>query len=154
AHRLRDEGAREVPLDEVEPGDLLLVRPGERVPVDGRVTEGRSLIDRSMLTGEPIPVAVGPGDPVVGGTVNQSGAFQMRAERVGADSVLMRIARLVQEAQGSKAAVARLADRIAAVFVPVVITIAVATFVLWFDLGPAPRLAHALLASVAVLIIA
>jgi Cu+-exporting ATPase len=153
AHRANDGETRDVPLDEVRPGDLLLVRPGERVPVDGRVVEGRTSIDRSMLTGESIPIEVGPGDAVVGGTVSQSGAFRMRAEKVGADSVLMQIVRLVQQAQGSKAAVARLADRIAAVFVPVVITIALVTFVLWFDFGPAPRLAHGLLAAVAVLII-
>ncbi|MEK7824611.1 MAG: heavy metal translocating P-type ATPase [Candidatus Eisenbacteria bacterium] len=154
AHRMVDGETREVPLDQVHPGDLLLVRPGEKVPVDGLVIDGRTSIDQSMLTGEPIPVEVGPGDAVVGATVNQSGAFRMRAEKVGADSVLMQIVRMVQQAQGSKAAVARLADRIAAVFVPVVITIALAAFVLWFDLGPTPRLAHALLAAVAVLIIA
>jgi Cu+-exporting ATPase len=154
AHRVADIGTRDVPLEEVVAGDLLLVRPGEKVPVDGRVVDGRTTVDRSMLTGEAIPVEVGPGDAVVGGTVNQSGVFRMRAERVGADSVLMQIVRLVQRAQSSKAGVARLADRIAAVFVPVVITIAIAAFVLWFDFGPAPRLAHALLAAVAVLIIA
>jgi P-type Cu+ transporter len=154
AHRIEDGETRDVPLELVVAGDLLSVRPGERVPVDGRVVEGRTSIDRSMLTGEPIPVEVGPGDAVVGATVNQSGVFRMRAERVGAESVLMQIVRLVQRAQASKAAVARLADRIAAVFVPIVITIAIAAFVLWFDLGPAPRLAHALLAAVAVLIIA
>jgi Cu+-exporting ATPase len=154
AHRLIAGELSDVPLDEVQPGDALVVRPGERVPVDGRVVEGHTSIDRSMLTGESIPIEVVPGDHVVGGTVNQSGAFHMRAERVGADSVLMQIVAMVQQAQGSKAAVARLADRIAAVFVPVVITIAIATFVLWFDLGPAPRLAHAMLAAVAVLIIA
>jgi Cu+-exporting ATPase len=154
AHRLDDGATRDVPLEEVQPGDLLLVRPGERVPVDGRVIEGRTAIDRSMLTGESIPVDVGPGDPVVGGTVSTSGAIRMRAEKVGADSVLMQIVRMVQQAQGSKAAVARVADRIAAVFVPVVITIALVTLVLWFDFGPAPRLAHAVLAAVAVLIIA
>ncbi|MGH7730812.1 MAG: heavy metal translocating P-type ATPase [Candidatus Eiseniibacteriota bacterium] len=154
AHRVEDGGTRDVALDEVIPGDVLLVRPGERVPVDGRIVEGRTSSDRSMLTGEPIPVEVGPGDPVVGATVNQSGVFRMGAERVGTESVLMQIVRLVQRAQASKPAVARLADRIAAVFVPIVITIAIAAFVLWFDLGPPPRLAHALLAAVAVLIIA
>ena len=154
AHRIEGGATKDVPLEEVVAGDLLLVRPGERVPVDGRVVEGRTSVDRSMLTGEPIPVEVGPGDAVVGATVNQTGVFRLRAERVGAESVLMQIVRLVQRAQASKAAVARLADRIAAVFVPIVITIALAAFVLWFDLGPAPRLAHALLAAVAVLIIA
>ncbi len=154
AHRVDGSVTRDLPLDEVVTGDLLVVRPGERVPVDGRIVEGRTTIDRSMLTGEPLPVEVGPGDAVVGATVNQSGVFKMRAERVGAESVLMQIVRLVQRAQAGKAAVAQLADRIAAVFAPVVITIAIAAFVLWFDLGPAPRLAHAMLAAVAVLIIA
>jgi Cu+-exporting ATPase len=154
AHRIEGDVTRDVPLDQVAAGDLLLVRPGEKVPVDGQVVEGRSALDRSMLTGESIAVEVGPGDPVVGATVNQTGVFRMRAERVGADSVLMQIVRLVQRAQAGKAAIAKLADRIAAVFVPVVITIALAAFVLWFDFGPAPRLAHALLAAVAVLIIA
>jgi len=154
ARRVEGGETREVLLEEVQPGDLLMVRPGERIPVDGRVVEGHSSVDRSMLTGESIPVEVGPGDAVVGATVSQTGALQMRAENVGADSVLMQIVRMVQEAQGSKAHVARLADRIAAVFVPIVITVAIATFVLWFDFGPAPRLAHAMLASVAVLIIA
>jgi Cu+-exporting ATPase len=138
----------------VHPGDVLLVRPGEKVPVDGVILEGRSSLDRSLLTGESMPVEAGPGDAVTGATVNQTGAFRMRAERVGADSMLMQIVRLVQEAQGGKAEVARFADRVAAVFVPVVIAIAIAAFVLWFDLGPAPRLPQALLKTVAVLIIA
>jgi P-type Cu+ transporter len=154
AHRVEGSGVEDVALEAVRPGDVLLVRPGEHVPVDGVVTEGRSGIDRSMLTGEPIPVEVARGDAVAGGTVNQTGSFQMRAERVGADSMLMQIVRLVQQAQGSKAEVSRLADRVAAVFVPVVITIAIAAFVLWFDFGPQPALARALLAAVSVLIIA
>jgi len=155
AHRVTAAGTtEEVALDEVHPGDVLLVRPGDKVPVDGVVLEGRSSIDRSLLTGESMPVEAGPGDAVTGATVNQSGAFRMRAERVGADSMLMQIVRLVQEAQGGKAQVARFADRVAAVFVPVVIAIAIAAFVLWFDFGPAPRLAQALLKTVAVLIIA
>ena len=144
----------EVPLDQVQPGDVLLVRPGEKVPVDGVVLDGRSSVDASMLTGESLPVDVGAGDRVAGATVNQSGSFRMRAEHVGADSMLMQIVRLVQQAQGSKAEVARLADRVAAVFVPVVISIAIAAFVLWFDFGPAPRHSQALLKAVAVLIIA
>jgi len=154
AHRVEGAAIEDVALDSVHPGDLLLVRPGEQVPVDGIVTEGRSSIDRSMLTGESIPVEVARGDAVAGGTVNQTGSFRMRAERVGADSMLMQIVRLVQQAQGTKAQVAKLADRVAAVFVPVVITIAIAAFVLWFDFGPAPALARALLAAVSVLIIA
>jgi Cu+-exporting ATPase len=148
------EGVEEVPLEQVVPGDVLVVRPGEKVPVDGVVLDGRSSVDASMLTGESLPVEVGPGERVAGATLNQSGSFRLRAERVGADSLLMQIVRLVQQAQASKAEVARLADRVAAVFVPVVISVAVAAFVLWFDLGPEPRLAGALLKLVAVLIIA
>jgi Cu+-exporting ATPase len=156
ARRVTGEGAgvEEVPVAAVAVGDRLLVRPGEKVPVDGVVLDGRSTVDRSLLTGEPLPAEVGPGDRVTGATLNGAGAFRMRAERVGADSVLMQIVRLVQQAQGSKARVSRLADRVAAVFVPVVISIAIAAFVLWFDFGPEPRLARALLASVSVMIIA
>jgi Cu+-exporting ATPase len=154
AHRVDGAAVVDVPLEAVHAGDRLLVRPGEQVPVDGVVTEGRSSVDRSMLTGEPIPVAVARGDAVTGGTLNQTGSFSMRAERVGADSMLMQIVRLVQQAQGTKARVAKLADRVAAVFVPVVITIAIAAFVLWFDFGAAPALARALMAAVSVLIIA
>jgi Cu+-exporting ATPase len=143
-----------VPLDQVAAGDVLLVKPGERVPVDGAVLEGRSSLDTSLLTGESLPVAIEPGSAVSGGTLNQGGAFRMRAERVGADSALMQIVRLVEQAQGSKAAISRLADRVAAVFVPVVMAIAALSAVLWLALGPEPRLVHAMLAMVAVLIIA
>jgi P-type Cu+ transporter len=154
ARRVAAGAVEEIPLDEVRAGDTLLVRPGERVPVDGAVLDGRSSVDASMLTGESLPVDVGPGDPVTGATLNQAGSFRMRAGRVGADSTLMQIVRLVERAQASKADVARLADRVAAVFVPVVVSIAIATFVLWFDFGPAPQLSTALLRLVAVLIIA
>ena len=154
ARRAVGGGVEEIALDRVEPGDVLLVRPGEQVPVDGVVLDGRSSVDASMLTGESLPVDVGPSERVSGGTLNQSGSFRLRAERVGADSMLMQIVRLVQQAQASKADVARLADRVAAVFVPVVLSIAVAAFVLWFDFGPEPRVAGALLKLVAVLIIA
>ena len=147
-------GVEEIPLDRVAPGDVLLVRPGEKVPVDGVVLDGRSSVDASMLTGESLPVDVGPGERVTGATLNQSGSFRMRAERVGADSMLMQIVRLVQQAQASKADVARLADRVAAVFVPVVLSIAAVAFLLWLGFGPEPRLPGALLRLVAVLIIA
>jgi Cu+-exporting ATPase len=154
AHRVAAAGVEDVALDAVAAGDVLLVRPGERVPVDGVVIEGRSSVDASLLTGESMPVGVGPGDAVAGAAVNQTGAFRMRAERVGADSLLMQIVRLVQEAQGSKAQVQRLADRLAAVFVPVVIGIAIVAYGLWAWLGPEPAHVRAMLASVAVLIIA
>jgi Cu+-exporting ATPase len=154
ARRVAGSGVEEIPLEQVVPGDVLLVRPGEQVPVDGVVLDGRSSVDASMLTGESLPVETGPGERVTGATLNQSGSFRMRAERVGADSMLMRIVRLVQQAQAGKADVALLADRVAAVFVPVVISVAIAAFVLWFDFGPEPRVTGALLKLVAVLIIA
>ena len=115
AHRVEGAATRDVALDDVQPGDVLLVRPGERLPVDGVVTEGSSSVDTSLLTGEPLPLEVGPGDAVTGATVNQNGSFRMRAERVGADSRLMQIVRTVERAQASKARVSRLADSIAAV---------------------------------------
>jgi Cu+-exporting ATPase len=154
ARLVRDGEVAEVPLDQVVPGDVLMVRPGERVPVDGAVLEGRSSVDVSMLTGESMPADVGPGARVSAATVNQSGSFRMRADRVGADTMLMQIVRLVQRAQGGKAPIARLADRIAAVFVPAVIAIAAVSVLLWAAFGPEPKVAGALLAGVAVLIIA
>jgi P-type Cu+ transporter len=144
----------DIPIGEVQAGDLVVVRPGERLPVDGSVEDGRSTVDESMITGESMPVAKTPGSAVVGGTLNKSGSFRFRATKVGKDTVLAQIIRLVQEAQGSKAPIQRLADVIAGYFVPVVISIALATFVLWFDFGPAPPLTFALLNFVAVLIIA
>jgi len=144
----------DIPIGEVQVGDLVVVRPGERVPVDGSVEDGRSTVDESMITGESMPVTKTPGSEVVGGTLNRSGSFRFRATKVGKDTVLARIIRLVQEAQGSKAPIQRLADVIAGYFVPIVISIAVATFVVWFDFGPAPALTFALLNFVAVLIIA
>src|SRR5205807_6278112 len=144
----------DVPVEQVVVGDLVLVRPGEKVPVDGRVVEGASAVDESMFTGEPIPVEKMAGSPVFGGTMNRTGAFRFEATAVGADTALQRIVRMVREAQGSKAPIQRLADRISGVFAPVVLMIAIATFVLWFDFGPAPRLTHALMTFVAVLIIA
>ena len=151
----RDGRETDVPIGDVRVGDVVLVRPGEKVPVDGAVVDGASSVDESMLTGEPLPVAKAAGDTVVGGTLNTTGAFRFRATRVGADTVLQQIVRMVQQAQGSKAPIQRLADRISGVFVPVVLCLAVVTFVAWYDLAPADtRLAQALIAAVAVLIIA
>ncbi|MCM2264781.1 MAG: cadmium-translocating P-type ATPase [Desulfuromonadales bacterium] len=146
---------QDIPAAELQVGDVVLVRPGEKVPVDGTVIDGRSTVDESMLTGEPLPVVKQAGDPVIGATLNKSGAFRLRATRVGRDTVLQQIIRLVQQAQGSKAPIQRLADIIAGYFVPVVICIAIATFVLWFDFAPADqRLTMALITFVSVLIIA
>ena len=149
-----DVGEREVPIEDVRPGDILIVRPGEKVPVDGVIVEGRTSVDESMITGESLPVDKGPGQEVVGATMNKWGSFRFRALRVGEDTALARIVRLVEEAQGSKAPIQRLADVIAARFVPAVIAIAVLTFFGWALFGPAPRLVFALLNFVAVLIIA
>jgi Cu+-exporting ATPase len=152
ARVLREGRPRMVPIDQVEVGDILLIRPGERLPVDGEVTRGQSAVDESMVTGESIPVEKAVGDAVTGGTVNLTGAFRFRATRVGAETVLARIIQLVEEAQGSKAPIQRLADRVAAVFVPVVIGIAAVTFVTWLIFGPSP--VTAMVTAVAVLIIA
>jgi Cu+-exporting ATPase len=144
----------DVPLEDVRVGDLVRVRPGERVPVDGRVVEGESAVDESMLTGEPIPGEKGPGAEVIGGTMNGHGTFLFRATRVGRDTALAQIVELVRRAQGSKAPIQRLADRIAGVFVPVVLAIGAATFAVWFVLGPEPRLTHALVAFITVVVVA
>ena len=143
-----------MPLAAVVAGDRLRVRPGEKVPVDGVVLEGRSAVDESMLTGEPMPVEKGAGDRVVGATVNRTGSLVMRAERVGAETLLAQIVRMVAEAQRSRAPIQRLADQVAAWFVPAVIAVALASFAAWAAFGPEPRLAHALVNAVAVLIIA
>jgi Cu+-exporting ATPase len=145
---------RDVPLDRVQTGDRLRVRPGEKVPVDGVILEGSSSIDESMLTGESIPVEKAAGDYVSGATVNGTGSFIMRAERVGADTLLARIVRLVSQAQRTRAPIQGIADRVSAVFVPTVVGAALLTFVVWAIAGPPPRLAHALVSAVAVLIIA
>jgi Cu+-exporting ATPase len=150
----RDGQESDIPTSQVVVGDEILIRPGERIPVDGMVLEGTSTVDESMLTGEPMPVAKAPGAIVVGATLNRNGALSIRATRVGRDTVLSHIIRLVRQAQGSKAPIQRLADRISAVFVPVVISIAIATFVVWFDVGPEPNYLHALISAVTVLIIA
>jgi Cu+-exporting ATPase len=155
ARRLAADGTEEdVPLDHVHPGDRLRVRPGERVPVDGVVTEGSSFVDESMITGEPVPVEKAPGSRATGGTVNGTGAFVLKAERVGADTLLARIVKMVSEAQRSRAPIQRLADRVSAVFVPAVMGVATVTFAVWALVGPQPRLAYALVNAVAVLIIA
>jgi Cu+-exporting ATPase len=147
-------GEEDVPLDAVGVGDRLRVRPGEKVPVDGVVLEGRSFVDESMVTGEPVPVAKQPGDPVVGATLNGTGALLIRAEKVGAETLLARIVAMVAEAQRSRAPIQRLADAVAGVFVPAVVAVAVATFAAWAAFGPEPRMAHGLVNAVAVLIIA
>jgi Cu+-exporting ATPase len=153
--RVRREGREvELPLDEVRSGDVVVVRPGEKVPVDGIVVEGRSTVDESMLTGESLPVEKGPGDEVIGATMNRTGSFSFRATRVGSETALAQIVRLVKEAQGSKAPVQRLADVVSSYFVPIVIAVAIATFAVWTVFGPAPSLTYAVVTSVAVLIIA
>jgi Cu+-exporting ATPase len=155
ARRLTDDGAeQDVPLDQVHPGDRLRVRPGEKIPVDGVVLEGVSAVDESMVTGEPIPVEKKAGAPVTGGTVNGTGSFVMRAERVGSQTLLAHIVRLVSAAQRSRAPVQRLADVVASYFVPAVFGAAALTFGVWASIGPPPRLAHALVNAIAVLIIA
>jgi len=145
---------RDVPVETISPGMRLRVRPGEKVPLDGVVLEGRTSIDESMLTGEPVPNEKGPGDAVTGGTLNTTGSFVMRAERVGTDTVLARIIQMVADAQRSRAPIQRLADRVSAYFVPAVLVSAVLTFAIWAMVGPEPRLSHAVINAVAVLIIA
>ncbi len=145
---------REVPLEDVKAGDLLRVRPGEKVPVDGTITEGSSSVDESMITGEAMPVEKQPGENVVGGTVNQTGSFLMRADRIGSETVLSRIIQMVAEAQRSRAPIQRIADLVASYFVPIVVGIAIATFFVWWAIGPEPAFTFALVNAVAVLIVA
>ena len=154
ARVLRGDAEMDVPVEEVRHGDAVVVRPGERIPVDGEVVSGSSAVDESMLTGESMPVQKGAGDRVIGGTINRTGAFQYRATTLGADSVLARIVRLMRDAQGSRAPIQRLADRISAVFVPIVLSIAIATFVVWFVVANEAPGVRAFAAAVAVLIIA
>ncbi|HEX8234981.1 MAG TPA: heavy metal translocating P-type ATPase [Abditibacteriaceae bacterium] len=151
----RDGREQDIPIEEVRVGDVVLVRPGEKVPVDGEVVSGHSTVDESMLTGEPLPVTKQTGDIIIGATLNKTGAFRLRATKVGSDTVLQQIVRLVQEAQGSKAPIQKLADRISGVFVPLVLCVAIAAFVVWFIAAPVEnRLTMALLTFVSVLIIA
>ncbi|HOX76884.1 MAG TPA: heavy metal translocating P-type ATPase [Bacteroidales bacterium] len=150
---IREGVESEIPVDQVIPGDLILVRPGDKIPVDGEVVSGNSTVDESMITGEPVPVKKKAGDTVIGATINNSGAFRMVARKVGEEMMLARIIRKVREAQGSKAPVQKLADRIAAVFVPVVLAISIITFVIWWFFGPEPSLTYAFITSITVLII-
>ncbi|HYD54650.1 MAG TPA: heavy metal translocating P-type ATPase, partial [Gemmatimonadaceae bacterium] len=158
ARVVRSDGTREqevdVPVETVESGELVVVRPGERLPVDGEVVSGESAVDESMLTGESLPVSKAAGDRVIGGTINRTGAFRYRATTLGADSVLAQIVKLMRDAQGSRAPIQRLADRISGIFVPVVISIAIATFAAWFVLADTAPAVRAFAAAVAVLIIA
>ncbi|MFJ5834109.1 heavy metal translocating P-type ATPase [Streptomyces sp. NPDC093089] len=154
ARVLRDGSETEVPVDEVVVGDEIVIRPGEKIPVDADVLSGSSAVDESMVTGEPMPVTKRAGDDVIGATINTTGSLRVRAAKIGADTVLAQIIRLVQQAQASKAPIQRLADAISAYFVPAVIAIAIATFALWYTIGPAPALTLALVSAVAVLIIA
>jgi len=154
ARVLREGKEEEIPIEAVRPGDIMSVRPGEKVPVDGTISRGSSYVDESMITGEPVPVAKQPGDKVIGATINQNGAFQFKAEAVGADTVLAQIIRLVQGAQSAKLPIQSLADRVVAVFTPIVLVIAVLTATIWLAFGPAPALTFALVNAVAVLVIA
>ena len=155
ARLVRDDGTEaDVPLEDVQRGNRLRVRPGEKVPVDGTILEGSSSVDESMVTGESIPVEKHAGDRVIGGTVNGTGGFLMRAEKVGSETLLAQIVQMVAAAQRSRAPIQRLADKVAAWFVPTVVLVAVVTFIVWALFGPRPRLAYAVVNSVAVLIIA
>ena len=154
ARIIREGREMDIPVEEVRQGDRVVVRPGEKIPVDGVVREGHSAVDESMLTGESIPVEKKPGDQVMGATLNKTGAFTFEATKVGRETVLAQIIKLVEEAQGSKAPIQRLADQVASVFVPTVISIAAVTFVIWLSFGPPPAFTLALLNFVAVLIIA
>jgi len=154
AHRVRDGREQEIAIDEIQRGDVLRVRPGEKVPIDGVIVDSKSNIDESMITGEPIPVAKQAGDKVIGATVNQTGSFLMRADRVGSETVLAQIVQMVADAQRSRAPIQKLADTVSGYFVPAVIGVAIITFVVWSILGPAPAMAYALVNAVSVLIIA
>src|SRR5438874_12794772 len=154
AHRVQDGQEEEIAVDEIQKGDILRVRPGEKVPIDGVIIDGRSNIDESMITGEPMPVSKHAGEKVIGATVNQTGSFLMRAERIGSETVLAQIVQMVAEAQRSRAPIQQLADTVSGYFVPAVIGVAIITFVVWSIVGPAPAMAYALVNAVSVLIIA
>jgi P-type Cu+ transporter len=154
ARVVREGLEKDIPIEEVLAGDVVIVRPGEKVPVDGEIIEGRSTLDESMVTGESLPVTREKGDAVIGATINQTGAFRFKATKVGSDTMLAQIIQLVEQAQGSKAPIQRLADLVASRFVPGVMFIAITTFIIWFNFGPAPTLIFALVNAVAVLIIA
>ena len=154
ARRLRDGKEEDIPIDKIAVDDLLRVRPGEKIPTDGTITQGGGNIDESMITGEPMPVTKKDGDPVIGATLNQSGSFVMRAEKIGGDTLLSQIVHLVAEAQRSRAPIQKGADTVAGWFVPIVVASAIATFLIWAMLGPAPAMAFALVNAVSVLIIA
>lgn len=154
AHRLRDGKEEDVPVDEIQKGDSLRVRPGEKVPIDGVITDGRSNLDESMITGEPLPVSKKIGDSVIGATVNQTGSFVMRAEKIGSETLLSQIVHMVADAQRSRAPIQKVADAVAGWFVPIVVAAAVVTFIVWAIFGPTPAMAFALVNAVSVLIIA
>jgi len=152
ARIVRGDGTEEdIPLEQVQPGDLLRVRPGEKIPVDGVVTDGSSAVDESMVSGEPIPVEKISGEKLIGATLNGTGSLLMRAQKVGSDTLLSQIVRMVSEAQRSRAPIQKLADVVAGYFVPAVVGVAVIAFVIWGAWGPEPRLAHAIVNAVAVL---
>jgi Cu+-exporting ATPase len=154
AHRIHDGQEQEIAVDEIQKGDVLRVRPGEKVPIDGVIIDGQSNVDESMITGEPMPVSKRAGEKVIGATVNQTGSFLMRAERIGSETVLAQIVQMVADAQRSRAPIQKLADTVSGYFVPAVIGVAIITFVVWSIVGPAPVMAYALVNAVSVLIIA
>ncbi len=154
AHRIRDGKEEDIAIDQIQKGDLLRVRPGEKVPLDGIITEGKSTIDESMISGEPVPVAKIEGDRVIGATVNQTGAFVMRTEKIGSETLLSQIVKMVADAQRSRAPIQKLADQVSGYFVPAVLGCAVVAFIIWSIFGPAPALAYALVSAISVLIIA
>lgn len=154
AHRIRDGKEEDVAIDQIQKGELLRVRPGEKVPLDGVITEGKSAVDESMISGEPVPVAKKEGDRVIGATVNQTGTFVLRAEKIGSETLLSQIVEMVADAQRSRAPIQKLADQVSGYFVPAVLGCAVVAFIIWSIVGPAPALAYALVSAISVLIIA